>query len=756
MPDKFVERYKYLLELMGRCIKFLETYPSNFVPHNSSEDEESEEVRDSSASDKLKEKNDAPDSRGDRTDVGEGNEMEQILKFFEMAKPKINEDVLQRRFERISADWPREMFPTYVDCSRVVGSAIHEAAYYHPHVDLDRFSLEDEDFLLRMMASVAGLAPSNQNPLGPMLPFSECISVLLGPQAPDWIAASSNDGPGKLQPHETSRVNWIRLFNMKEQVKIETELQKMARLEPLQSKVVVAGAWTMVAMASFMDAGIFQTEADPHITSLRAGNITLSQGLPTHTVVNFWPYSLIRVVQILREALQDEDLEACDMMWIATSLAKIRSVNSGHKEKFLADQAGPGLFLSHRGMDSKRQLMEAVLRLNLRQHVFLDCLSLPRQMINRHFVFKNLARSERVLIVETANFLESSWCRKEASFAKILARHGICKVTTVSKVDLALKEVERHQDNAISSDTSPATQNEQAALTRRKDGSWTTNRIMTDIDYWARKPNLFSVKEKGLPVTCFRHIEKLLRAAKSEIGSPAEVRSKAIANCILKTYQALLEQLRNAQSIQAKDEAHAGWRKLLKRNKARAPKATNDYSHLFEAPIDLWATAAQYAIAALSLDSTVYNKVETRRYIDASNSLTSEILNLIKATSEEGNVEDRLVKCMILMCAGVALALAGEDYRYVADNGIRQLVDGLALVQDGLLLVDAREQTPQRELLLRLFVLMVIRNDIGSVGLLQDILDPVHERFVDGASLEVMPCVTLHPGMESLFSQMRA
>jgi hypothetical protein len=421
-------------------------------------------------------------------------------------------------------------------------------------------------------------------------------------------------------------------------------------------------------------------------------------------------------------------------MWIATGLAKIRSVDSGHQKLPVADDIGWRMFLSHRGKDSKRQLMEAVLKLNARAHIFLDCLSLPRKMVNRYFVFKSLVRSEKVLLVETANFSESAWCRKESSLANILVRHGICEVATVSHADSAIQELERHREKTMLDRADSFGKGALDSPTREA-GSWTTTRILRDIDYHSRHPNLFSVKEMGLPATCFDHIMEWLGSGSQELENLPEVivedRGEAIVNHVRAMYQALLEQLSQGPS----------------------PRATDNYSHLFKAPIDLWATAAQFAVGAMSLGSNVYNKVETRRYIDATNVLTSEILKLVGETQEEGNVEERLVNCMVLMCASVALELAGEDYRYVAENnGILQLAEHVALLQDGLLLVDARPSNSQRQLLLRLLVLMVVHNGIGSIGLLQDSRDPVHETIIDGTNLAVMPCVTLHPGMESLFS----
>ena len=60
-------------------------------------------------------------------------------------------------------------------------------------------------------------------------------------------------------------------------------------------------------------------------------------------------------------------------------------------------------------------------------------------MVNRNFVFGSLARSSRVLIVETENFDESEWCRKEAWFAEALEA---CELARVERQGLASTESE--------------------------------------------------------------------------------------------------------------------------------------------------------------------------------------------------------------------------------------------------------------------------------------------------------------------------
>jgi hypothetical protein len=52
------------------------------------------------------------------------------------------------------------------------------------------------------------------------------------------------------------------------------------------------------------------------------------------------------------------------------------------------------------------------------------------------------------------------------------------------------------------------------------------------------------------------------------------------------------------------------------------------------------------------------------------------------------------------------------------------------------------------------FLLSMLYNNFGSIGIIQNADDPVHNFESDGISLSVLPCVTLHPGMEALFPEL--
>ena len=48
-----------------------------------------------------------------------------------------------------------------------------------------------------------------------------------------------------------------------------------------------------------------------------------------------------------------------------------------------------------------------------------------------------------------------------------------------------------------------------------------------------------------------------------------------------------------------------------------------------------------------------------------------------------------------------------------------------------------------------------MKANIGSVGLIQAVEDEVHELFLDETPLAVLPCITVHPGMEPWFSELK-
>ncbi len=142
--------------------------------------------------------------------------------------------------------------------------------------------------------------------------------------------------------------------------------------------------------------------------------------------------------------------------------------------------------------------------------------------------------------------------------------------------------------------------------------------------------------------------------------------------------------------------------------------------------------------------------METRRRIVALNRIVIQVIGLVSDAPEA--IAKRLLEYLMLAAGATALDLAGEDHYELPHLGLNQLVSGVAISRDGLLLLDARNPGPDRDFILKL-VLLMVAYDIGSVGLLQDGAAPVHHMVIEGASIEVLPCVTLYEGMESLFPE---
>ena len=120
---------------------------------------------------------------------------------------------------------------------------------------------------------------------------------------------------------------------------------------------------------------------------------------------------------------------------MCSSDLRVSTVEVPHQDQSEIDIGGYSLFLSHRGRDSKVVLAEAVGGEGRHFNVFLDCLSLPKGIINRNFVFNSLCRSDTVFIVESQHYLESAWCRKEAWLAEEMARLNLLKIERLTLGD---------------------------------------------------------------------------------------------------------------------------------------------------------------------------------------------------------------------------------------------------------------------------------------------------------------------------------
>ncbi|MBU2629913.1 MAG: hypothetical protein KKE61_14955, partial [Proteobacteria bacterium] len=252
------------------------------------------------------------------------------------------------------------------------------------------------------------------------------------------------------------------------------------------------------------------------------------------------------------------------------------------------------------------------------------------------------------------------------------------------------------------------------------------------IDYHGRKPNLYSAKENGLPVSYFAPMLDWLKKVNEPGYDRTAIEETTIAQKISAMYQAFFMQFGSDRSD--RNETLQAW---------------------LNAPFDLWCVANHLAVAAFSLKAQGYSKMAVRYRMDICNTMTACILKSLRQFSYEDLPEKCPLNSMLLMAAAVALELAGESIdRLPEANGIKILMKDVAIVQKGLLLIDTRVMDPDDTFLLNKVVTQLIKNDIGSVGILQNADAPVHESVVDGFSLDVLPCVTLHPGMDYFFEQM--
>ncbi len=163
----------------------------------------------------------------------------------------------------------------------------------------------------------------------------------------------------------------------------------------------------------------------------------------------------------------------------------------------------------------------------------------------------------------------------------------------------------------------------------------------------------------------------------------------------------------------------------------------------------MWSAALQLCFAVFGIGAYTRSKVEVRQSIDEMNAALKTIIaaDLHKHAmfKEDGQ------HYFALIAAAAVLSLTGFT---LSDNIlplVQKTVHNVARLQDGLLLADARKPGPKRDFQLR-FIVKLINNNIGSMGIVQNADAPVHQQQVDGFPLEILPCVTLYPGMKEPFA----
>ncbi len=543
-------------------------------------------------------------------------------------------------------------------------------------------------------------AEAERRAIRALTPFAITASALLGHDALRWMFAPSQNSTANLQPHEFSRTGWARLSRIRDQIEIEQELARLSREDAVDAKALVALSWTLTALASVMEPEIFLGERDWHVSSERAEGMTISQGVATHVPGVFLPRSMRTVVRVLHDAIANDDFDACDVMWIANGLARRRSGPSDPSGAEKAERPEFDIFLSHRGRDAKNALARSLLKPERDPRVFLDCLTLPHGEVNRSFVFGSLVHSKQVIVVDTANFSGSKWCLKELWVADIMNRMGLAELRKTSLAG-AIEEVAKK----------PRTGAPGPGRTEGYDYP-ITPRIMNDLTYWARKPNKFSLTEMGADLRCLEGIEGFL-GSNERLAGEDKVR-EAVGH--------LLSLFRRIPADLAEPAAFA-----------------------------LLSTAGQLAVATLGLNCLALSKMEVRRGVDRLNDILRRLAS--NDIQQDELFRARPERYYSLVAAAVVIDLAGFHVDALTSLLIRELIGGVAALRDGLLLLDVRPQDRRREFNIRL-ALALLSNDIASVGIVQSADDCVHQMVFDDVPLEILPCVTLHPGMEDLFTDL--
>jgi hypothetical protein len=530
------------------------------------------------------------------------------------------------------------------------------------------------------------------------VPFGHTLSTMLGHNAVLWLTSQSEEGIGKIQPHEFARSGWHQLFEIETQIAIERELLRVPSEAAMSTKLLVALAWTALALASFMPPAIFLGENDSRLVSIRPGNYTVSSGVGSHTLILFDTDRMRAMLRILRDGLANPQLTPQDLMWIGAALLRIREVQVRHMSPSPVLEERFEVFLSQRGLDAKPVLLQSVQELPHRSNIFLDCTTMPRGIINRGFVYRAMAHSERIVIVETDNYQASPWCRKEAWFSEAMANEGLVRVERRSLGEA--REAIQTAGNTAPQRLDPGHQYSM------------THRIMMDIDYWARVPNLHSLRKEGGPAEIVQPLLDLLKIDKRPTDE------KSVGPDWFHSLGTVV-----AETLGAAQE--------------RSPAAK---------PIDLWATAMQLAVGALGISSAARSKDEVRHGIDNLN-------RTVRTFVEDGMHEDPEFLAtsgsyLAAIAAAATIHLAGFAPDPHSVLAMRAAIGNAAVLHDDVLLFDVRPGGERRSFRLRLAVLL-LKCNIGAVGIIQEAADEVHNTVVNEFPLEVLPCVTIYPGMRA-------
>lgn len=533
----------------------------------------------------------------------------------------------------------------------------------------------------------------------PQYPYQNLIHTVLGPAAFEFFRMASRDSIPKVQPHEASREEWIHLLDLDRQATLESELAFFERIVPDRTKDMVGAAWALIALMSAMNPAVFLMEREPYISSYRMdGGLTISTGKRARDFLTFRPKAFVRVLRFVLDHLDDPVFTGPDVMWIAFALSEIAELQVGHTNRSAPPRPTYETFFSHRGTDTKTSLTKGLLNEGLERVAFLDCLAVPRSRINRLFLYESIVGSRTVTLVETRNFDQSNWCRRERSFAEFLNRWEGRQIQRTPTAEKALASL-------------PADVASAGAPSRPSANGW-------------RGPLWFYLsdvnRENG-------HRYPTRSALQNEISL------WKVIDDALKVLQTGIESGALDPLTKPVDMLRGYWRDL-----SRGKLKPSDSERLDEICVVLH----QHIFAILSFYSSCQEKIEVRKAVD---SIAQVVLNVRALANAKQIAVSQQAEFLSVLSAAAAVAFDENRARF-ATATIDHIVPKRCRYREGAILVDVRDHS--RAWLK--FCVLLFKFGIGGIAVVQVAARPVHNQVIDGLSLEVMPCVTLYPGMERL------
>lgn len=640
--------------------------------------------------------------------------------------------------------WPREVLSQFMALSFMIANEAALANEDHPHLDgayLKRGKPLDAEQALAFEGLFFGTGVLRQYAMSdPTLraklrfanrhfsayfPYENLIYTFLGPCAFEYLNLNSNEGRPKIQPHEASREEWINLYKIDSQVRLDLELGTLSALDHNQAKDVVVAAWGIAALMAHLSPSVFLSETAPYVSSVREKRLTVSYGKQTKVFLSLRPRSVLNALESIADLIAAEDvLDAVDLMWIAHSSLEVESVQVPYHSELVPQRPSYRVFLSHRGSDAKLDLLRKVIEHQEREEMFLDCIILSRGCVNKLFVYQSLFSSRHVFLIQTENYSSSEWCVKEQILAEYLNSKGLLVCHKFQNVKSAW--------NALLDDTpsvsvriniSDPAKDEVTANTNLSPGPlWF---IYSDFNKEDRAPNRKTLAQYESFIACVSEAVTLVNSAIQSGNQTGE----SLALVIVHATRALFEQV------------------IASGTKGESTVDLRTLKGLPSIPTDVLIVFGQIFFGLISVGTKTGNKVESRQAADKFLHLVRELVDL--ASHSDGCQDKQWFEYFIAMAVALALDFDREGRNDLPIQVNHHLCAKAATMKARHLLFDVRGRTVLSKFRLRIAALLV-RYGIGTVAIVQSASNTLHDKSVDGFQLSVLPCVTLYPGMSDM------